>query len=146
MLHKLKRRKNRKMPKKRLGRGYGSNSGGHTVGRGQKGQLSRSGHKSMIFFEGGNVPLYKRLPKFRGFKRVGKDKHKAVNVSDLEQVFKDGDKVTLKILKEKTLVHKDVKSTKILGYGDLTKKLTIEGIPVSETAREKILASKGTIK
>lgn len=146
MLHQLKRRKNRKMPKKRVGRGYGSGSGGHTVGRGQKGQLSRAGHKSMVFFEGGNVPLYKRLPKFRGFKRTGKDKHKAVNVSDLEANFKSGEKVTIEVLKKKSLIHRDVKTTKILGYGQLTKKLKIIDIPVSKSARKKILSNKGTVK
>jgi len=62
-------RKNRKKNSKRLGRGYGSGVGGHTSTRGSKGQKSRSGHKSLVFFEGGNVPFFRRMPKFAGFKR-----------------------------------------------------------------------------
>ncbi|MCK9368717.1 50S ribosomal protein L15 [Candidatus Dojkabacteria bacterium] len=134
------------MPGKRIGRGYGSGVGGHTVGRGTKGQKSRSGHKSTVFFEGGNRPLFSRLPKFPGFKPVNKIEWAAVNVSVLEDEFKAGDKVTIESLKEIGLVRKRVNNVKILGSGELKKKLNIIGLHLSETAKEKVLAAGGSVK
>lgn len=145
-LSKIPRRKNRKMPSKRIGRGYGSGVGGHTVGRGTKGQKSRSGHKSTVFFEGGNRPLFSRLPKFPGFKAINKVEYAAVNVSDLGKKFKAGDSVTIDALKELGLVRKKVNNVKILGSGELTVKLNIVGLHLSETAKEKILAAGGSVK
>ncbi|MCA9374916.1 50S ribosomal protein L15 [Candidatus Dojkabacteria bacterium] len=143
-LHELPRRKKRKMPKNRIGRDY--TRGGHTVGRGTKGQKSRSGHKSMIMFEGGNVPFYRKVPKYRGFKRTQKVKAQAMNVSILDKYYKAGETVTLESLREKGLIRKRTTAVKILGYGELTKKLIVQGIPLSESAEKKVLTVKGQIK
>ncbi len=145
-LEKIPRRKNRKLKDKRLGRGFGSGVGGHTVGRGQKGQKSRSGHKSMALFEGGNLPFYKKVPKYRGFNRPGKVVYKAVNLSDLEKNFKAGDEISLESLAKKGLVHRKEKNVKILGQGVLKKKVIVKGLKLSESAKEAILKSKGEIK
>jgi large subunit ribosomal protein L15 len=144
-LENIPKRKNRTMPSKRLGRGYGSGVGGHTVGRGQKGQKSRSGHKSVIFFEGGNRPFFSRVPKFPGFKSRN-EHYEAVNIASLEREFKANDDVTLDALKEKGLVRKRINKVKILGYGELTKKLNIVGLPLSESAKAKLDKAGGTVK
>lgn len=144
-LENIPKRKNRTMPSKRLGRGYGSGVGGHTVGRGQKGQKSRSGHKSVIFFEGGNRPFFSRVPKFPGFKSRN-EQYEAVNIASLEREFKANDNVTLDALKEKGLVRKRINKVKILGYGELTKKLNIVGLPLSESAKAKLDKAGGTVK
>lgn len=135
--HAIKARKVKKASK-RLGRGYGSGVGGHVVGRGQKGQKSRSGHKSMVFFEGGNVPFYRRIPKFRGFKRLTKVKAQAVNLEDLEKNFKENEIVSIDSLKKKGLIRKTTKRVKILGLGNLTKKLKFEGVEFSIPAKKVI--------
>lgn len=142
------KRNNRINPKKRLGRGYGSGKGGHTVGRGQKGQKSRTGHKSTIMFEGGNVNLYRRMPKYRGWKNrvFDQKKYEPVNVGQLEIAFDDGKVVNLESLKEKKLVKSSTKLVKVLGMGELKKSLIIEGLILSETAKKKILAVKGEVK
>lgn len=145
-LNNLVKRNNRKYKSKRLGRGYGSGVGGHTVGRGQKGQLSRSGHKSMLGFEGGNVPLYKKLPKFRGFKSSKKERFSPVNISQLDEKFKDGSVIDLKSLKEVRLIKNSAKLVKILGIGDTKKKFTVEGIALSKSAEEKITKNGGSVK
>jgi len=147
MLNNLKRN-NRIKSKKRLGRGYGSGKGGHTVGRGQKGQKSRAGHKSLIMFEGGNVPFFRRMPKYRGQKNkvLNNEEFEVVNVSALDKAFKSGEIVNKQSLAEKKLIKKGSKLVKILGSGELTKKLTVQGIKLSSSAKEKVLASKGIIK
>ncbi len=145
-LQDIGKRNKRKYKGKRLGRGYGSGVGGHTVGRGQKGQLSRSGHKSTLGFEGGNVPIYRRMPVFRGFKNINRKEYFAVNISDLEANFKSGDVVTLDALKEKTLVKSREELVKILGFGEIKKKITVKGLPVSKSAEEKILAAGGKVE
>ena len=137
-LNSIPKRKNRVMPGKRIGRGYGSGVGGHTVGRGTKGQNSRAGHKSTRFFEGGNVPFYRRMPKYNGFNQPQKIEAQAVNLEILEKEFKDGDLVNLETLVSKGIARKNSKVVKILGKGDITKKLTIENLKVSESAIEKI--------
>lgn len=144
-LERIPRRKNRIMPSKRLGRGYGSGVGGHTVGRGQKGQKSRSGHKSTIFFEGGNRPFFSRVPKFPGFKRSNPE-YAAVNLSVLEKEYKAGEDVTLESLKEKKIVRTKTTLVKVLGNGDLTKKINIVNLPVSASAKEKIAKAGGSVK
>lgn len=146
-LENITKRTKRVMKSKRLGRGYGSGVGGHTVGRGQKGQKSRSGHKSMISFEGGNVPFFRRMPKYKGFKNQFKIENAAVNVSILEESFNEGEKVTIESLKEKGIVRKNASAIKILGSGELKKKITVEGIEfISSSAREKIEKAGGSIK
>ena len=144
-LDQIPKRKNRKGPDKRLGRGMGSGVGGHTVGRGTKGQKSRSGHKSMALFEGGNLPFYKKTPKYRGFKRPGKIKYQAVNLVEIEENFKAGEEVTLETLAKKSLVRKKG-NIKILGDGKLTKKVIVKGINVSEPARKMIEDAGGKVE
>ena len=131
---------------KRLGRGYGSGVGGHTSTRGSKGQKSRSGHKSLIFFEGGNVPFFRRMPKFAGFNRTKKIIATAINLDILQKNFKDGDTVSLEALKKSALIAQRTTSVKILGNGSIDKKIIISGIPASESAKEKILKAGGSIK
>lgn len=142
----IPRRKNRTGKAKRLGRGYGSGVGGHTSTRGSKGQKSRAGHKSLLFFEGGNVPFFRRMPKKKGFNKSDKIEATAINLDILEKNFKAGETVTIDSLKEKALIAKKTLSVKILGSGDINKKIIIEGIPASETAKEKVLKAGGTIK
>ena len=145
-LENIPRRNNRTMKSKRLGRGYGSGVGGHTVGRGAKGQKSRSGHKSLISFEGGNVPFFRRMPKYRGFNQSRKVEVAAVNVDVLEKNFKDGEEVTVEALKDKGIVKKNAQSVKILGKGEIKIKVNIVGIAVSSSAKEKVEKAGGSIK
>ena len=147
MLENIKR-KNQKTQKKRLGRGYGSGKGGHTVGRGQKGQSSRTGHKSLIMFEGGNVTLFRRMPKYRGQKNKVLDhtEYEVVNLGALEKNFKEGEVISKQSLIEKKLIKRGSKNVKILGMGKLTKKLTLENLKMSSSTKKKVLAQKGIIK
>jgi len=145
-IHTVPKRKNRTMSKQRIGRGYGTGKGGHTSTRGMKGQKSRAGHKSMVFFEGGNTPFHRRMPKYPGFKNINRKEYQPVNVSVLEENFKDGEVVTIDILREKALIRKNTTLVKVLGQGELTKKLTIKGLATSGTAKEKIEAVKGSIE
>ena len=145
-LENIPKRNNRTMKGKRLGRGYGSGVGGHTVGRGTKGQKSRTGHKSLVFFEGGNVAFFRRMPKYKGFNQSRKIENSPVNVEVLAKNFKDGDVVSTDVLKEKGIVKKNSEAVKILGKGEITIKLNINGIAVSSSAREKIEKVGGTIK
>lgn len=145
-LENISKRKNKTLKAKRIGRGYGSGTGGHTVGRGQKGQKSRSGHKSTIGFEGGNIPFFRRIPKYRGFKRTEKVEAQIVGLEDLEKNFKAKEIVTFDSLKEKGLVRAKPLDVKILGNGEIKKAVSIEGIKVSASAREKIEKAGGSIK
>lgn len=145
-LNNIPKRKNRVMPGKRIGRGYGSGVGGHTVGRGTKGQKSRAGHKSTRFFEGGNVPFFRRMPKYKGFNQPQKVEAQAVNLEVLDKEFKDGDLVNLESLVSKGIARKNSKVVKILGKGEITKKLKVEGLKISESAIEKIKKAGGSIK
>jgi large subunit ribosomal protein L15 len=145
-LENLPKRNKRKYKAKRLGRGVGSGVGGHVVGRGMKGQKSRSGHKSMVMFEGGNLPFYKRMPKYKGFKRIQKIKNQPINIDALEKEFKANEIVNLESLREKGMIRKSTTHVKILGYGELSKVLNFEGVAVSSSARKKIETAKGQIK
>ena len=145
-LESIPKRKGEKAKSKRLGRGYGSGVGGHTVGRGTKGQRSRAGHKSLVAFEGGNVPFYKRMPKYKGFNVPIKSGKQAINVDTLSNNFKSGEKVNLEALKEKGLIKKNTKEIKILGRGEVKKKLTIEELKISPVAVEKIEKAGGNVK
>ena len=145
-LENIPKRKNRKMKSKRLGRGYGSGVGGHTSTRGTKGQKSRAGHKSLVFFEGGNVPFYRRMPKFAGFNKADKVETTVINLDIVEKNFKNGETVSIDTLKKKALIAQKAVKVKILGDGKLTKKITVEGLPASENAKEKILKAGGAIK
>lgn len=127
----------------RKGRGPGSGNG-KTAGKGHKGQNARSGGGVRPGFEGGQLPLYRKLPK-RGFKnRFAKD-YAIVNVADLNR-FNDGDKVTLATLIEAGIVRKELDGLKVLGNGDITKKITVEAKIFSATAKEKIEAAGGAVE
>ena len=131
-----------KTNRKRIGRGPGSGSG-KTAGKGHKGQNARSGGGVRPGFEGGQLPLYRRLSK-RGFNNYNfRTVYATVNVSDLEK-FKDGTEVTVALLKEVGLVNKELDGVKILGNGELTKKLTVKANKFSETAKQKIENVGGT--
>lgn len=145
-LENIPERKNRKKKGKRLGRGYGSGVGGHTSTRGSKGQKSRSGHKSLVFFEGGNVPFFRRMPKFAGFKRSKKVEATAINLDIIEKNYKEGETVSLDTLKKKALIAQRTVSVKILGDGDITKKIIVSDLPASESAKQKIQKAGGSIK
>ena len=124
----------------RRGRGHGSGSG-KTAGRGHKGQKSRSGGGTRPGFEGGQMPLYRRLPK-RGFKNRNTKEIIAINV-DLLNVFEDGQVVDIPALKSKGLVSNPRDGVKILGNGKLVKNLTVKVNAFSKTAEEKIAAAGG---
>ena len=127
----------------RVGRGHGSGNG-KTAGRGQKGQKSRSGGKVRVGFEGGQMPLYRRLPK-RGFTNRNSKEIIAINVDVLNR-FEDGAEVTVESLLASSAISKAGDGVKILGNGELTKKLTVKVNAVSETAKSKIEAAGGTVE
>ena len=124
----------------RKGRGAGSGNG-KTAGKGHKGQNARSGGGVRLGFEGGQLPLYRKLPK-RGFKNRFAVNYAIVNVSDLNK-FEDGATVNLDKLMECGIVKKPLDGLKILGNGEITKKLTVEAKVFSATAKEKIEAAGG---
>ena len=119
----------------RKGRGAGSGNG-KTAGKGHKGQNARSGGGVRPGFEGGQIPLYRRLPK-RGFNNVFAKHYAIVNVSDLE-VFEDGAVINTEALLEKRIIRKALDGVKILGRGELTKKVTVQAAIFSAGAKEKI--------
>ena len=128
--------------KKRVGRGPGSGLG-KTSGRGQKGQKSRSGASIPAWFQGGQTPLYRRIPK-RGFNNARFTvRYATINVSDLDKFFKDGDTVTPEILKERNIIKKQLNGVKVLGNGELKKKLTVKANIFSTAAISKIEGAGG---
>lgn len=140
-LHDLKPAEGSTKKKKRVGRGIGSGHG-KTSGRGHKGQNARSGGGVRPGFEGGQMPLTRRIPK-RGFTNIFKKEYSIVNVGTLEERFEDGAEITPEVLIEKGII-KDVKDgVKILGDGELTKKLTVKAHKFSQSAVEKIQAVGG---
>lgn len=141
-LHNLRPAAGAKRPRKRVGRGPGSGNG-KTAGRGHKGQKSRSGYSRRYGFEGGQMPLVRRIPK-RGFFNVFRVDYQVVNLRDLERVFADGDEVNATTLVEKGLIRRGPKPVKILATGDLSKKLSIVADKFSGSARSKIEAAGGT--
>ena len=138
-LHELERNIGATNSKRRVGRGPGSGLG-KTSGRGQKGQKARSGVSISPVFEGGQSPLYRRIPK-RGFTNAKfRTRYTTVNLDALN-VFEDGTTVTPALLKEKRIIRKELDGVKILGDGSLTKKLTIQANKFSASALEKIKES-----
>ena len=128
--------------RKRVGRGPGSGHG-KTSTRGEKGQNARSGGGVHMWFEGGQTPLYKRLPR-RGFSNARFTRRYAiVNVSDLNR-FKDGDVITPELLKEKGIIKQQLCGIKVLGNGTLEKKLTVRAHRFSSSAVTKIESAGGT--
>ena len=131
--------------KKRLGRGIGSGLG-KTSGKGHKGQWARSGGGVRPGFEGGQMPLYRRIAQ-RGFSNSPFKKEFAIiNLVDLEAKYADGETVNRTSLKEKGLVGKIVDGIKVLGNGEISKKLTVEVEKISASAKEKIEKAGGSVK
>ena len=127
----------------RKGRGAGSGNG-KTAGKGHKGQNARSGGGVRVGFEGGQLPLYRKLPK-RGFKNRFAVNYSIVNVDALNR-FEDGAIVDIEALKAAKLVRKELDGVKVLGNGELTKKITVKATVFSATAKEKIEAAGGKIE
>ena len=139
-LHELHPAEGSTASQKRLGRGAGSGLG-KTSGKGHKGAKARSGGGKRPGFEGGQMPLYRRVPK-RGFTNVFGTDYAEVNVERLE-CFEDGAVVDAKALLEKKIIRRELDGVKILGGGELTKKLTVKAAKFSATAKEKIEAVGG---
>ncbi|MCX5778581.1 MAG: 50S ribosomal protein L15 [Elusimicrobia bacterium] len=142
-LHNLKPAPGSRHRKKIVGRGEGSGHGGSAT-RGMKGQKSRSGDGKMVGFEGGQMPLLRRIPK-RGFTNKFRHAYEIVNVKTLELLFDAGQEVTPELLKEKG-VNVDVARTKILGEGEIKKALTVKAHSFSAVAKDKIVAAGGKIE
>ncbi len=139
-LHNLKPSPGSKKNRKRVGRGSGSGQG-TTAGRGMNGQNSRSGGGTKPGFEGGQMPLYRRIPK-RGFTNIFKKEYAIVNLETLNQ-FDDNEEVTVELLLDNKIIKKELDGVKILGNGELNKKLTVKAHKFSKTAKEKIEAVGG---
>lgn len=143
-LHELKPAKGSTKSPKRVGRGTGSGMG-NTAGKGHKGQNARSGGGVRPGFEGGQMPVMRRLPK-RGFTNIFGKEYTVVNVSDLEERFESGEEVTIEALFEVGLINKVLDGVKVLGDGELTKALTVKVNKVSKSAAEKIIAAGGKVE
>lgn len=142
-LHNLKPARGSRHRKKIVGRGEGSGHGGSAT-RGTKGQKSRSGDGHMVGFEGGQMPLIRRIPK-RGFTNKFRKAYDVVNVEILGQLFDAGQEITPALLKEKGF-NVDVKRTKVLGEGAISKALKVKAHSFSASAKEKIVAAGGTVE
>jgi large subunit ribosomal protein L15 len=140
-LHELHPAEGSTQAAKRLGRGVGSGLG-KTSGKGHKGAKARSGGGKRPGFEGGQMPLYRRIPK-KGFTNIFGTDYATVNVENLN-VFEDGTVIDLETLKDAGLVRKELGGLKILGNGELTKKLTVKAAKFTASAKEKIEAVGGT--
>ena len=125
----------------RIGRGPASGQG-KTAGKGHKGQLARAGRGQRAGFEGGQMPLQRRVPK-RGFNNIFATEMAIVNLATLEKCYNDGETVTVDSLLEKGILKKTLDGVKILGRGELTKKLSVEANAFSESAKSKIEAAGG---
>jgi large subunit ribosomal protein L15 len=141
-LHDLHPAPGAKRKRKRVGRGPGSGNG-KTAGRGHKGQKSRSGYSRRYGFEGGQMPLVRRIPK-RGFTNIFRVEFQVVNLRDLERVFADGDTVSPESLADSGLVKNTKKPVKVLGDGELSKKLTVQVHKFSASARAGIEKAGGS--
>lgn len=140
-LHDLKPSPGSHRPRKRVGRGPGSGTG-KTSGRGQKGQKARSGASIPAGFEGGQMPLHRRIPK-RGFTALNKVEYQVVNVRDLVEV--EADAITPRVLREAGLIGSLKKPVKILGTGEIERAVAVEAHAFSQSARTKIEAAGGSV-
>ena len=140
-LHELSPAAGSTKERKRIGRGAGSGQG-KTAGKGHKGQKARAGRGMRPGFEGGQMPLQRRLPK-RGFNNIFRKVIVAINVADLNAKFENGAVVDAEALKSAGLVKNYFDGIKVLGNGELTKKLTVKANAFSETAKQKIEAAGG---
>ena len=141
-LNNLRPPKGAKHKKRRVGRGPGSGHG-KTASRGHKGAKSRSGHRFKRGFEGGQMPLHRRVPK-RGFHNPFRVEYSVVNLDTLAEVFEAGSSVTPDLLRERGLVRRATSKIKVLGRGDISKKLTVQAHKFSGKAAEKIAAAGGS--
>ncbi len=142
-LHELEYNEGARKERKRLGRGQGSGTG-KTAGKGHKGQNARSGGGVAIGFEGGQTPIYKRIPK-RGFTNPTRKEYAIVNLSTLN-LLEDGTDVTVELLMDKGIVKKELNGIKILGDGTLEKKLTVHCHKVSKSAKAAIEKAGGKVE
>ncbi|MDR0920783.1 MAG: 50S ribosomal protein L15 [Lactobacillales bacterium] len=142
-LHELQPAEGSRQVRNRVGRGTSSGNG-KTSGRGQKGQKSRSGGGVRLGFEGGQTPLFRRLPK-RGFTNINRKDYAVINLDVLNR-FEDGAEVTPVILVEAGIVKNEKAGIKVLANGELTKKLTVKAAKFSKAAEEAIVAAGGSIE
>ncbi len=143
-LHELSPAEGSKKAVKRIGRGAGSGQG-KTAGKGHKGAKARSGYSRRPGFEGGQMPLQRRVPK-RGFNNIFRTEYAVVNLAALEDRFEAGATVDVESLKACGLIKKELDGVKILGKGEITKALTVKVAAVSESAKAKIEAAGGTVE
>jgi large subunit ribosomal protein L15 len=142
----IKPKKGSVKDRKRRGRGNASGLGGES-GRGHKGQKSRSGYSKKPGNEGGQMPLYRRLPKKRGFNNlIHKNIYNIINLDQIERIASEGDTIDLAFLKNKKVIKGNDSGLKVLGDGNLTKKVTILANSCSKQASEKITKAGSTIK
>lgn len=142
-LNELKATEGSRRNRKRVGRGTSSGYG-KTSGRGQKGQLARSGGKTRLGFEGGQMPLYRRMPK-RGFNNINRKEYAIINLNDLNK-FEAGSEVNIDSLKEAGIVKKELAGVKLLANGKLDVKLTVKVNKVSESAKKAVETAGGTVE
>jgi large subunit ribosomal protein L15 len=129
---------------KRVGRGYGSGKGGHTAGRGTKGQLSRSGGKRPIWFEGGQLPMIKRMPMLRGKGRFNVIRSSTtITLADLEKM--KAKTISLETLKKEKVIDQKFKKAKIIKKGKLSREVKIKNLPVSKGAKLAIEEAGGSV-
>lgn len=140
-LHELSPAEGSKKAVKRIGRGAGSGQG-KTAGKGHKGAKARSGYSRQAGFEGGQMPLQRRVPK-RGFNNIFRTEYAVVNLSSLEERFESGAVVDAESLKACGLIKKELDGVKVLGKGEITKALTVKVAAISESAKAKIEAAGG---
>ena len=143
-LHELSPAAGSTKERKRIGRGAGCGQS-KTAGKGHKGQKARAGRGMRPGFEGGQMPLQRRVPK-RGFNNIFRTEMAIVNVAALEANYEAGAVVTIDSLIEKGLVKKVLDGVKVLGYGEITKALTVQANAISESAKQKIEAAGGKIE
>ncbi len=141
--HELRPPEGAKKDRKRVGRGTGSGHG-KTSGRGMSGQRSRSNHGIRPYFEGGQLPLVRRLPKKRGFTNIFRIPYRVVNVGRLAELFQPGETVTPRLLVQRGVVRNLKFPVKVLGEGDIAQPLHIYAHAFSESARSKVLAAGGS--
>lgn len=148
ILSNLKYAEGSRKKRKRIGRGQGSGYGGHTSTKGHKGQKSRSGYKSRAWFEGGQMPIQRRVPKF-GFKNINRKEFSILNVGQLQKLI-DGGKISETVIDKDFLVKIRLISKtlplKILGNGDIKTKIEITANAFSDSAKEKIEKAGGVVK
>ena len=142
-LHELQPAAGSRKERNRVGRGQGSGNG-KTAGRGSKGQKARSGGGVRLGFEGGQTPLFRRLPK-RGFQNINRKEYAVVNLETLNR-FEDGQEVTAAVLVEAGIVKKEKDGIKVLANGKLERKLTVKANKFSQAAKEAIEAAGGTVE